>query len=219
VRSNAVAPKQGFITEGDISTTNIGLFAQDAWTINNKLTVNVGVRTERERVPTYTTARTFRSSASSSASATSWRRAPASPTTSRATARGRRSVRGASSTTSSSSNCRAARSAATSGSSTTTRSTPQLADLVDAPTARRRARHAAPPTDFRHPSFGSDAIDPDLKPMQQQEMTFGLDHQLNDAMASAHATCTSRSTAPLKTRARSTRTATRSTSSPTRAKA
>jgi outer membrane receptor protein involved in Fe transport len=48
-------PRQGLITEGDISTTNIGLFAQDAWTINNKLTVNIGVRTERERVPTYTT--------------------------------------------------------------------------------------------------------------------------------------------------------------------
>ena len=54
VRSNGVAPRQGLITEGDIHTTNIGLFAQDAWTINNKLTVNVGVRTERERVPTYT---------------------------------------------------------------------------------------------------------------------------------------------------------------------
>ena len=55
VRSNAVDPKQGFITEGNIHTNNIGLFVQDAWTINNRLTVNVGVRTERERVPTYTT--------------------------------------------------------------------------------------------------------------------------------------------------------------------
>ena len=87
VRSNAVAPKQGFITEGDIHIDELGLFVQDAWTINNKLTVNLGVRTERERVPTYTDRRrTFRSSASSSASPTSWRRASASPTTSRATA-------------------------------------------------------------------------------------------------------------------------------------
>ena len=31
----------------------LGFFAQDAWTINNKLTVNLGVRTERERVPAY----------------------------------------------------------------------------------------------------------------------------------------------------------------------
>ncbi|MGQ0732609.1 MAG: hypothetical protein ACT4QD_03015 [Acidobacteriota bacterium] len=39
------------------------------------------------------------------------------------------------------------------------------------------------PVDFRHPSFGSDAIDPDLKPMKQKEATFGFDHQLNDVMA------------------------------------
>ena len=50
-----VDPKQGFITAGDIHTNNIGLFIQDSWTINNRLTVNAGVRTERERVPTYTT--------------------------------------------------------------------------------------------------------------------------------------------------------------------
>ena len=55
VRSNGVAPKQGFITEGDIHTTNIGLFIQDSWTINNKLTINAGIRTEREKVPTYST--------------------------------------------------------------------------------------------------------------------------------------------------------------------
>ena len=57
VRSNAVAPKQGLITEGDIRSTMLGFFFQDAWTINNKLTVNLGVRTERERVPTFTTGR------------------------------------------------------------------------------------------------------------------------------------------------------------------
>ncbi len=55
VRSNGVNPKQGFITEGDVHTTNIGLFIQDSWTINNRLTINAGVRTERERVPTYST--------------------------------------------------------------------------------------------------------------------------------------------------------------------
>ena len=55
VRSNAVKPKQGLITEGDISSTMLGFFVQDAWTINNKLTINLGLRTERERVPTYTT--------------------------------------------------------------------------------------------------------------------------------------------------------------------
>ena len=55
VRSNGVNPKQGFITEGNVRTTNIGLFIQDAWTVADRLTINAGIRTERERVPTYTT--------------------------------------------------------------------------------------------------------------------------------------------------------------------
>ena len=44
----------GFVTEGDVSTNNIGLFIQDAWTVNNKLTLNLGLRTESEKVPAYT---------------------------------------------------------------------------------------------------------------------------------------------------------------------
>ncbi len=42
------------MTAGKIHTTNVGLFIQDTWTIN-RLTVNAGIRTERERVPTYQT--------------------------------------------------------------------------------------------------------------------------------------------------------------------
>jgi hypothetical protein len=44
-----------FGTVGNVSVNNIGLFLQDAWTVNNKLTINVGVRTEREDVPSYRT--------------------------------------------------------------------------------------------------------------------------------------------------------------------
>ena len=39
------------------------------------------------------------------------------------------------------------------------------------------------PIDFRHVSLDWDHIDPDLKPMKQKELTFGLEHQLNDVMA------------------------------------
>ena len=55
VRSQAVNNQLGFITEGNIHSNSVGLFIQDAWTINNRLTVNLGLRTEKEQVPTYTT--------------------------------------------------------------------------------------------------------------------------------------------------------------------
>lgn len=41
------------VTTGDVHSNNVGLFAQDAWTVNNKLTLNLGLRTEREDVPSY----------------------------------------------------------------------------------------------------------------------------------------------------------------------
>jgi hypothetical protein len=56
VRSNGVNPDQGFSVEGDIANTNIGLFIQDSWAVNDRLTLNIGLRTENESVPSYTTA-------------------------------------------------------------------------------------------------------------------------------------------------------------------
>jgi len=55
VRSNGVNPDQGFSVQGDIANTNIGLFVQDSWSVNNRLTLNLGLRTENESVPSYTT--------------------------------------------------------------------------------------------------------------------------------------------------------------------
>ena len=43
--------KPGFITEGDATVSNLGLFVQDAWTIGRRLTVHLGLRTENENVP------------------------------------------------------------------------------------------------------------------------------------------------------------------------
>lgn len=53
VRSNGVLPDRGFLTQGDVNNTNVGLFIQDSWTINNRLTVNLGLRTENESVPAF----------------------------------------------------------------------------------------------------------------------------------------------------------------------
>ena len=41
------------VTIGDIESNNLGLFVQDSWTINRKLTLNLGLRTESEDVPSY----------------------------------------------------------------------------------------------------------------------------------------------------------------------
>ncbi len=41
---------RGFSTTGDVATANVGLFVQDAWTISRRVTINLGLRTETERV-------------------------------------------------------------------------------------------------------------------------------------------------------------------------
>ena len=40
-------------TKGKINANNTGIFLQDAWTMNRKLTVNAGIRTESEDIPSY----------------------------------------------------------------------------------------------------------------------------------------------------------------------
>jgi hypothetical protein len=42
-----------FYTQGNVHARNTGLFVQDAWTLNQRLTLNLGVRTEDESVPSY----------------------------------------------------------------------------------------------------------------------------------------------------------------------
>ncbi|HEX6975619.1 MAG TPA: carboxypeptidase regulatory-like domain-containing protein, partial [Vicinamibacterales bacterium] len=40
-------------TVGNVHANNLGIFLQDAWTVNNRLTFNLGVRTEKEDIPSY----------------------------------------------------------------------------------------------------------------------------------------------------------------------
>ncbi len=40
-------------TEGKIHSNNIGFFLQDAWTLNDRLTLNLGVRSDAETIPSY----------------------------------------------------------------------------------------------------------------------------------------------------------------------
>jgi hypothetical protein len=53
LRTNSFDPSRGFMTVGDTQSNNLGLFIQDSWTIGQKLTLNLGIRTEREIVPNY----------------------------------------------------------------------------------------------------------------------------------------------------------------------
>jgi outer membrane receptor protein involved in Fe transport len=56
VDSNAVAPREGSITIGNEHSNVVGLFVQDTWAVNGRLTLNLGLRSEQEKVPAYTDA-------------------------------------------------------------------------------------------------------------------------------------------------------------------
>lgn len=188
VRSNGVDPKRGFITQGDVNTTNIGLFFQDAWTIANRLTINAGVRTERERVPAYASGPgipkygiefDFKD-----------KLAPRLGMAWDVKGDGRWKTyaswgifydifklelpRGS-----------------WGGDKWLeyyyTLDTYDWTTLVSSPNCPPDCAGTLirGPVDFRHPSFGEDAIEPNLKPMRMQEAVVGLEHQLVANMAAS----------------------------------
>ncbi len=186
VRSNGVAPKQGFVTEGDISTTNIGLFIQDSWTIKNRLTINAGIRTERERVPTYTVGEDIPEFGLEFGFGE--KLAPRIGAAYDLKGDGRTKVFGNWGVFYDIFKLELPRGSFGGDKWLEyyyTLDTPNWTTLVDG----ANCPPACPgtlirgPIDFRHPSFGDDAIEPDLKPMRQQEASAGIEHQLNNFMA------------------------------------
>ena len=188
VRSNGVDPKKGFITEGDVSTTNIGLFFQDAWTINDRVTINAGVRTERERVPayaagpdipTYGISFDFKDKLAPRLGMAwdlkgdgKWKTYASwgmfydifKLELPRGSFGGDKWLE-----------------------YYYTLDTFDWTSLVSSPNCPPACSGTLirGPIDFRHPSFGSDAIEPDLKPMRMQEAAVGLEHQLAINMAAS----------------------------------
>ena len=182
VRSNGAAPRQGFITEGDIHTVNLGLFAQDAWTINSKLTINAGVRTERERVPTYSAGSDIPEFGIEFGFGE--KLAPRVGFAYDIKGDGSWKAFGSWGIFYDIFKLELPRGSFGGDKwleyyyTLDTFNWPTIDDSPNCPPACPGTLFRT--TDFRHPSFGADAIEPDLKPMKQQEMTFGLDHQLNE---------------------------------------
>ena len=95
--SNAVLPERGFLTQGDVQSHNLALFVQDAWTIRERLTLDLGLRAEKNTA--YTSAYGIGSTAFDFGFPQKLAPASAPPGTSKATAGGRSTGAGASSTT------------------------------------------------------------------------------------------------------------------------
>jgi carboxypeptidase family protein/TonB-dependent receptor-like protein len=186
VRSNGVDPRKGFITEGNIHTNNIGLFIQDSWTVRNRLTINAGIRTERERVPTYTTGADIPEFGIEFGFKDKF--APRIGAAYDLKGDGRTKLFGNWGVFYDIFKLELPRGSFGGDkwlSYYYALDTPNWTNLV----ASTACPPACPgtlirgPVDFRHPSFGSDSIDPDLKPMRLQEASAGVEHQLNDVMA------------------------------------
>lgn len=187
VRSNGVNPKQGFITEGNVHTTNIGLFIQDSWTINNRLTINAGVRTEREKVPTYLTGDLSIPEFGLEFSFAD-KLAPRVGFAYDINGDGKWKAFGSWGVFYDIFKLELPRGSFGGDKwleyyySLDTFDWTNLTAGANCPPACSGTLIRGP-IDFRHVSLGSDAVDPDLQPMKMQEASFGLEHQLNDVMA------------------------------------
>ena len=186
VRSNGPYPKLGIITEGNVHSNNIGLFIQDAWTVNNKLTVNVGLRTESEEVPAYSTQEGVPTHPISFSF--SDKLAPRVGFAYDMKGDGRWKVSGSWGIFYDIMKLELPRGSFGGDKwlsyyySLDTYAFDTLVSAASCPPACAGTLIRGP-IDFRHVSTGSDTLDPDLKPMKSQEVSFGLEHQLSAVSA------------------------------------
>jgi len=186
VRSNGVNPRMGFLTEGDVYLNNYGFFLQDAWTVNNKLTVNLGIRTEQEKVPAYTTGEGipvygiefgFKD-----------KLAPRVGFAYDVKGDGKWKAYGSWGVFYDIFKLALPRGLFGGDKwleyyyTLDTYAWDTLASSSGCPPACSGTLFRGP-VDFRHATFGSDAIEPNLKPMKMQEASLGLEHQLSPTMA------------------------------------
>jgi hypothetical protein len=188
IRSNGPYPKMGLVTEGNVSTNNLGLFLQDAWTISNKLTINLGIRTENEKVPAYAAGPDIPTYGIEFKFSDKF--APRAGFAYDLRGDGKWKAYGSWGVFYDIFKLELPRGSF--GGDKWLRyyyklDTLNFTTLVSGascpPTCSGQLLSSPNGIDMRHPSFGSDAIEPNLKPMQSQEMSFGLEHQLSSTTA------------------------------------
>jgi len=187
VTSNGALPKEGFITQGDVATNNYGLFIQDAWTISNRLTLNLGLRTENEKVPPFAAPGV---GVPSSVISFGFRDklAPRLGFAYDIKGDGKWKAYGSWGVFYDIFKMNIAR-GSYGGEKWLeywyTLDTPNWTTLVDGASCPPSCPGTLlrGPYDYRLPSLGADGTDPNLKPMKSQEMSFGLEHQMSAVTA------------------------------------
>ena len=186
VRSNGVNPQQGLITAGNIHSNNVGLFLQDAWTINNKLTINLGLRTENENVPNFADA-SYGLPATAIKFSFQDKLAPRAGFAWDVSGDGKTKVYGSWGIFYDITKLELPRGSFGGDKWLEYYYTLNTADWPNLDTAS--CPPACPgtlirgPIDFRHPSLGEDTLDPNLKPYKSQEMVFGGDRELTQVLS------------------------------------
>ena len=180
-------PKRGFTTRGTVTSNNWGLFVQDSWTIRNKLTLNLGLRTEQEHIPNFAQGDEF-PQANVAEFGFGDKLAPRVGFSYDVKGDGRWKVYGSWGLFYDIVKLEMPR-----GSfggdhwleyyyTLDTPNWPTLAQSAACPPACEGTLIRGP-IDFRHPSFES--LEPDLQPYQLQEASFGIEHELTPKMSLA----------------------------------